>query len=207
MKRLAGPVVLTAVSVLALLAASGGGSAATGTAAAKSGGGRLQPFGSCANLLAYTKQHALPLVGPWGIGGVAGAKDSVSTPPQAGRAEITGTPGVDYSTTNVQEEGVDEPDLVKSNGSTLFVIRSDRLFAVDVRARKPRLAGSLQLPQAGSYELLLHGARLLVLSHGGTYAIDARVGLAPFAPTPSRSSLIEVDVSDPGAMKIVRSLE
>ena len=69
----------------------------------------------------------------------------------------------------MQEEGVDEPDLVKSNGSTLFVVRSDRLFAVDVRARKPRLAGSLQLPQSGSYELLLHGDRLLVLSHGGVY--------------------------------------
>ena len=100
------------------------------------------------------------------------AKDSVIAAPQAGRA--AGTPGVDYSTTNVQEEGVDEPDLVKSNGSTLFVVRSDRLFAVDVRARKPRLAGSLQLPQTGSYELLLHGARLLVLSHGGAYAIDTR---------------------------------
>ena len=205
MKRLAGPVVLTAVFVLALLAASGGGSAATGTAAKNGVGARLQAFGSCASLLAYTKQHALPLVGPWGFGGVAGVKDSVIAAPPAGRAAET--PGVDYSTTNVQEEGVDEPDLVKSNGSSLFVVRSDRLFAVDVRARKPRLAGSLQLPQTGSYELLLHGARLLVLSHGGAYAIDTRGGLAPFAPTPSRSSLIEVDVSDPGAMKIVRSLE
>ena len=172
MKRLAAPVVLTAVFVLALLAASGGGSAATGTAAKNGVGARLQAFGSCASLLAYTKQHALPLVGPWGFGGVAGVKDSVIAAPQAGRA--AGTPGVDYSTTNVQEEGVDEPDLVKSNGSTLFVVRSDRLFAVDVRARKPRLAGSLQLPQTGSYELLLHGARLLVLSHGGAYAIDTR---------------------------------
>ena len=171
MRRLAAPVVLMAVFVLALLAASGGGSAATGTAAKNGVGARLQAFGSCAGLLAYTKQHALPLVGPCGFGGVAGGReDSVIAAPQAGRA--AGTPGVDYSTTNVQEEGVDEPDLVKSNGSTLFVVRSDRLFAVDVRARKPRLAGSLQLPQTGSYELLLHGARLLVLSHGGAYAID-----------------------------------
>ena len=155
MKRLAGPVVLTAVVVLALRAACGGGSAATGTAAKNGVGARLQAFGSCAGLLAYTKQHALPLVGPWGFGGVAGVKDSVIAAPPAGRAAET--PGVDYSTTNVQEEGVDEPHLVKSNGSTLFVVRSDRLFAVDVRARKPRLAGSLQLPQTGRYELLLHG--------------------------------------------------
>ena len=75
----------------------------------------------------------------------------------------------------MQEEGVDEPDLVKSNGSTLFVVRSDRLFAVDVRARKPRLAGSLRLPQSGSYELLLHDDRLIVLSQAACYAVDTPV--------------------------------
>ena len=124
----------------------------------------------------------------------------------AGRAAET--PGVDYSTTNVQEEGVDEPDLVKSNGSTLFVVRSDRLFAVDVRARKPRLAGSLQLPQTGSYELLLHGDRLLVLSHGGAYAIDtARRGRSirshtvPLEPDRGRRA------ATPARCSIVRSLE
>jgi len=211
MRKLAAPAAVLAAFMLALLAAGSGGSAVTSTAAKNKGGARLQAFHSCGDLLAYTKQHALPLVGPWGFGGVAGVKDSVAPPapaaPETGK--VAGTPGLDYSTTNVQEEGVDEPDLVKSNGSTLFVVRSDRLFAVDVRGRKPRLAGSLQLPQIGSYELLLNGERLLLLSHGAVYAIDKPVGgiVAPFAPTPARSSLIEVDVGDPGAMKIVRSLE
>ena len=206
MKRYASLLALVTALSLALLAASGGGSAAPDTAAKGGKGARLQAFGSCGNLLAYAKQHALPLVGPWGIGGVPGVNDAVMAAPEAARA--AGTAGVDYSTTNVQEEGVDEPDLVKSNGSTLFVVRSDRLFAVDVRARKPRLAGSLQLPQNAAYELLLDGDRLLVLSRGGVYAIDARVGGVgtSLLPYPSRSSLIEVDVSDPGAMRIVRSL-
>ena len=205
MRRAAALLVLVAALTLALLAASGGGSAAP-EAAKRSEGSRLEAFGSCGSLLAYAKQHALPLVGPWGLGGVRGGSRAVIGAPEAGRA--AGTAGVDYSTTNVQEEGVDEPDLVKSNGSTLFVVRSDRLFAVDVRAPKPRLADSLQLPRSGSYELLLHGHRLLVLSRGGVYAIDARVGGvgASILPYPSGSSLIEVDVSDPGAMRIVRSL-
>jgi len=205
MRRAAALLVLVAALTLALLAASGGGSAAP-EAAKRSERSRLEAFGSCGSLLAYAKQHALPLVGPWGLGGVRGGSRAVIGAPEAGRA--AGTAGVDYSTTNVQEEGVDEPDLVKSNGSTLFVVRSDRLFAVDVRAPKPRLADSLQLPRSGSYELLLHGHRLLVLSRGGVYAIDARVGGvgASILPYPSGSSLIEVDVSDPGAMRIVRSL-
>ena len=204
------PTVLFALVVglsLALLAGSGGGSAAPDAAAKSGKGARLQAFGSCGNLLGYAKQHALPLVGPWGLGsGSRGGSDAVIAAPEASRA--SGAAGVDYSTTNVQEEGVDEPDLVKSNGATLFVVRSDRLFAVDVRAKKPRPAGSVELPQSGSYELLLHGDRLLVLSRGGFVAIDASEGgvSASVAPYRSQSSLIEVDVGDPGAMRIVRSL-
>ena len=97
--------------------------------------------------------------------------------PAVAAPEAAKIAGADYSTTNVQEEGVDEPDLVKSNGSTLFVVRGDRLFAVDVRARKPRLAGSLQLPRSGGYELLLDGERLLALSRGSTYGLTPGVGL------------------------------
>ena len=138
--------------VLAVLAAGGGAGEAT-----TFGGPPLQPFGSCPALLAYAKQHALPLVGAYGLGGAAIGVALRSRRRRAGasRDASTPVPGVDYSTTNVQEEGVDEPDLVKSNGSTLFVVRADRLFAVDVRAGKPRLRGSLQLSPGASYELLL----------------------------------------------------
>src|SRR4051794_28208665 len=196
---------LSALIAAVLLAVLAAGSAAPRAAAKNGGGARLRAFGSCGALLAYTKQNALPLVGPWGFGSVAGVKESLGEAPQASRA--TGSAAPDYSTTNVQEEGVDEPDLVKSNGETLFVVRSDRLFAVDVRARSPRVAGSLQLPQNGSYELLLSGDRLLVLSRGGVIAIDTPVGgLSPILPTQTGSSLTEVDVRDPAAMRVVRSL-
>ena len=206
MKRYAALLALVLAVSLALLAATGGGSAAPNTAATNGKGGRLQAFNSCGNLLAYVKPHALPLVGPWGLGGLSSRGDAVIAAPEAARA--AGTAGVDYSTTNVQEEGVDEPDLVKSNGSTLFVVRSDTLFAVDVRGRRPKLAGSLQLPQSGTYELLLHGNRLLVLSRGTVYAIDGiGTGIrAPVRPGLPQSSLIEVDVSHPDAMRILRSL-
>jgi hypothetical protein len=206
MRRPAALLALVTSLSLAQLAAGGGGVAAPDAAVKSGEGARLQAFGSCSQLLGYAKQHTLPLVGPRGVGAGSGGGVATIAAPEASRA--AGTAGVDYSTTNVQEEGVDEPDLVKSNGSTLFVVRSDRLFAVDVRARKPRLAGSLQLPQSGSYELLLHGVRLLVLSRGGVTAIDAP-GVAVGAPVRGylpQSSLIEVDVSDPGAMRIVRSL-
>src|SRR5919106_1249093 len=72
--------------------------------------------------------------------------------------------GVDFSGTNVQEEGVDEPDMVKTDGNTLYAVGNGRLNAVDVRTPTPRLLDTLQLDARLSHELLLHGDRLLVLS-------------------------------------------
>ena len=46
--------------------------------------------------------------------------------------------GVDYSGTNVQEEGVDEPDLVKTDGKTLFALANGNLDAVDVTRARSR---------------------------------------------------------------------
>jgi Beta propeller domain len=205
MRRSAAFIALVTVLSLAVLAAGGGGVAASGAAVTTGKDAPLRSFGSCSSLLAYAKQHALPLVGAYGLGGVAvGGVARVAAPATDSAA---GIPGIDYSATNVQEAGVDEPDLVKSNGSTLFVVRSDRLIAVDVRGPKPRLRGSLQLPPA-SYELLLHGNRLLVLSRGGTYPIDGiGTGIrAPVRPDLLQSTLTEVDVRDPAAMRIVRGL-
>lgn len=197
-----------AASLALLVAAAGSAAPAWPTKGGK--GARLQPFGSCANLLAYTKRHALPRVGPWGLGAPGGPLRAVGAPAaDAAAGREGGASEVGFSSTNVQEEGVDEPDLVKSNGTTLFVVRGDRLFSVDVRGVRPRLAGSLQLPAGAGYELLLEGDRLLVLARSGAVPI-AVPGDAPrsslLAPARQQTSLIEVDVSDPGAPRIVRSL-
>ena len=83
------------------------------------------------------------------------------------RIDATPTEGVDYSGTNTQEQGVDEPDLVKTNGTTLFAAAGGRLNAVDVSEKGPRLLDTLKLDNGWSHELLLVGDRLLVLSRGG----------------------------------------
>ncbi len=207
MRRSAAVIALVTFLLLAVLAAGGAGVAAPGAAAKTGKGAPLRSFGSCSGLLAYAKQHALPLVGAYGLGGVA--VDEVARAAAPATDSAAGIAGIDYSTTNIQEEGVDEPDLVKSNGSTLFVVRSDRLVSVDVRGPKPRFQGSLQLPQGASYELLLHGNTLLVLSRGGfAYPIDG-IGTgvrAPVRPSLQQSTLTEVDVRDPAAMRVVRGL-
>ena len=197
-------------AVLAVVAATAVAAGADGAKVTPQKAPPLRSFGSCPVLLDYVKRHALPLVNAYGLGAASSGGIAGTVPaPSAPRASREAAPvaGVDYSTTNVQEDGVDEPDLVKSNGSTLYVVRSNRLLAVDVRTRAPRLRGSLQLPEGASYELLLHGNRLLVLSRGGLYPVETIGGIAaPIRMGPPQSTLTEVDASDPGSMRIVRSL-
>jgi uncharacterized secreted protein with C-terminal beta-propeller domain len=172
--------------------------------------GRLVAFTSCGDLLGYAKSRVARFVGPWGLGGApGGGVVPVAGVPVAasGGRESAPQQGVDYSGTNVQEEGVDEPDLVKTNGTTLFAVANGRLNAVDVSEAKPRLLDTLKLDGGWSHELLLHGDRLLVLSRGGYWAeplpaVSAR--LMPYAP--AQSVLAEIDVSNPKALRLVRTL-
>src|SRR4051812_45973542 len=149
---------VTAVAVVAALGATAGDGAT-----AK--GDRLVAFRSCGELLGYAKSRAARFVGPWGLGPAGVAVRTAQPPVATGSRERGAAPkqGVDYSGTNVQEEGVDEPDLVKTNGTTLFAVSNGKLSAVDVRGR-PKLLDSLALDNGWSHELLLHGDRLLVLS-------------------------------------------
>ena len=86
-------------------------------------------------------------------------------------------PGPEGTPTNVQEAGVDEPDIVKSAGSTLFTVDGNVLRAVDTSGGAPVLSGSIELPRGpanarvGDYQLLVAGDRLLAIGSAYGYAI------------------------------------
>ncbi len=202
------------VAAVVVLAAAGlGGTAGhsapgrTGAAAAAEAS-RLVPFHSCGDLLGYVKSQAAPLVGPVGLRRRTRSPE-VACPPASPsrRAGATPTEGVDYSGTNVQEQGVDEPDLVKTNGRTLFAVAGGELNAVDVTETRPRLLDSLKLDGGWSHELLLAGNRLLVLSRGGYWVTPLPAAAAIAMPYfPAKSVLSEIDVSNPKALRLVRTL-
>ena len=194
-------VALLAALAIVMAAAVGGTTARSAPEA--SGKPRLTAFGSCGQLLGYAKAQAKRFVGPYGLG--APGPGIIET--AAGARAAAPVQGVDFSGTNVQEEGVDEPDLVKTDGKTLFAVANGKLRAVDVAGLRPRLLDSLALDRAQGHELLLHGDRLLVLSRGGYWieplpAIAARI--APYQP--AQSALAEIDVSDPARLRLVRTL-
>ena len=59
--------------------------------------------------------------------------------PRAEAAPGAGAAPDDTSQTNVQEAGVDEPDIVKTDGRVIWALEGGRLNAVDARAARPRL--------------------------------------------------------------------
>lgn len=120
--------------------------------------------------------------------------------------------GAPYSTTNVQEPGVDEPDIVKTNGATIFSVSQGKLYAVAVAGGSPRLVGSLDLGSFGyGSQLLLSGSKVIVISgQSPTGPLPARTAPALTYGSPyyygGQTTLSEVDVSDPASMKITATL-
>jgi Beta propeller domain len=188
---------------VAIAALVGACAALTGAAVAGSPPqSRLVPFTGCASFGAYMQAHAVPLVGRYApvVGIAAGAQPGA----------VAGSKGAvaDHSGTNVQEDGVDEPDTVKTNGRTLFVASPGRISAIDVRSGKPALLGSLRLDTGVAYELLLHGDRLLALSREVVMPVPGpTTGIASILPRPIASSLTEIDVSRPAHLQVVRTMQ
>lgn len=156
----------------------------------------LSGFESCDALLDHLRTEAAQRVGPWGFddgwfgprwGGddmaveemAADGDDSgdagASFAETASTADSAPVEGVDFSGTNVQEVGVDEADIIKTDGSRVFVIAAGELVVVDVATRS--VTGTLALPDMWQGELFLSGDELLLVSagweDGGTFPLEA----------------------------------
>jgi hypothetical protein len=182
----------------------------------------LTAFAECDEFLSHVQTNALEMVGPWGLDGgpvyamaerAAGglAEDDLATDtttPAAAPAVGDGAQaGVDFSTTNVQEIGVDEPDLVKTDGRRIVALAQGRLHVVDVTGDEPVLLGSLGMDEFWANDMFLVGDRVLLLSHadGGVLGANGQGRLAPGGYS-QVSVLVEVDISDPSAPVLVHRL-
>jgi hypothetical protein len=178
---------------------------------------RLRHFGSCASLAAYTRAHAGP-TGPTRKQETA-PPDAVPAPQPTTTQGSTGAGSaapVDASGTNVQEQGIDEPDIVKSDGTTLFTAVDGQLRAIDERSDQPKLLSSLPI-EGGNGQILEHDGRLLVISSDaipvpeptpvpGPVAVDTARAATVVAPGAGGTTLTEIDARDPSNMRVVRTM-
>ena len=75
----------------------------------------------------------------------------------------------EYSPTNIQVEGVDEPDIAKTDGKLIVVCSGDSVYVVDPVAR--RVVSRVKTPTPPT-SLYLTGGRLVVLSSPPQYRVS-----------------------------------
>ena len=187
----------------------------------------LPAFPSCKSLLSYARRNARITGGRTGVPTRAGvlqpqvltspagdvvtalpnapAADSPSAvpgPPPPPSREAAGSAVPDFSQTNVQEAGVDEPDIIKTDGRTVFTVSDGKLHAIDATGAAPKLVGTLGLDGAYGHQLLLRGNRLLVMSNSyGGMPMATDVILSA-----SQVVISELDVANPAAMSVRRTM-
>lgn len=110
-----------------------------------------------------------------------------------------GSAGRDFSTTNVQEAGVDEPDLVKTDGRRILALAQGVLHYIDASSGAPELVSSLDLRSGGddrdawNHQMFLGDEAALLMA--SSYTDQGEVTLVH-----------QIDLSDPEAMQKVRTL-
>lgn len=203
----------------------------------------LTTFASCDEALAWFIQEGLERVGPYGLDGhwygapEVAFTDDVAEEEQAGGegaappaapapttdgdsandggddAAGGGSDG-DVSQTNVQEDGVDEPDIVKATAEAAYVATSGGVEVLALGADGPTHVTTVDVPgTAYGHELLLDGDVLLVLGSGDGYvqpsdAAPASTDFAPeyYYPDPT-TTIARYDISDRTAPTLIDTSE
>ncbi len=168
----------------------------------------LVQFDQCDELRDYYVEAALEQVGPYGLGGgniyygfedvaleSAATEGPVAVTDGASRQQ--GVPGVDYSTTNVQEAGVDEPDSVKTDGNFIYSLLQGQLQVIDVQGDSPVEVANLTFDDMSAYGMLMAGDRLLV---SGSSWGDGRYYSEVYR-------MVVVDISDPTDPSVIQTME
>ncbi|HSJ38054.1 MAG TPA: beta-propeller domain-containing protein [Planococcus sp. (in: firmicutes)] len=140
--------------------------------------------------------------GAFGEGGGEAAEESASSDSAA-----TGDGG-NHSSTNNQVEGVDEADLVKTDGSYIYSISDSRVLITDARNPEDLTAGAELLlePEMYARQLFLSGDTLVVM--GSQYGIARMEGKVDQerASHISMTSVFLYNISDPSSPQFLRKI-
>jgi uncharacterized secreted protein with C-terminal beta-propeller domain/predicted small secreted protein len=188
----------------------------------------LELFDSCDAVLAHFQSEALARVGPYGLQGGGGvfpmpffdvaeealafegdmaAPATTMAGASIGRDDGGFVEGTDFSGTNVQVAGVDEPDVIKTDGERILFVMNGMLHYVDVTGGTSQRLGSLALP-GWDHRFFFDGDTAIVIARGDGYTIaydEAAARIAPpyLGPT---TLVFQVDISDPTDMTVLRTL-
>ena len=156
-----------------------------------------------------------------GYSGIYNAKDGVVQAPQAAAAGAgTTNSSVAYSGTNVQVAGVDEADIVKTDGKYIYVVSGSTIYLAQAYpAATAQIVGQIAIAGFTPHELFVDGDRLVVFgstyttSPGGSPTImpgDVKSGISSIVSYPVQTGLVSVklyDIKDRSNPKLLKSVD
>lgn len=181
----------------------------------------LRGFGSAEEMRAFLAEQAkAPYQNQAGGGGLFGwflgaAPSMAPTVDMAadtsGGAQAEGGDDRGYSTTNVQEAGVDESDIVKNDGSYIYMLTSDKVHVVKaVPVNEMAEVATIEV-ESGGDSLYLRPGQLIALSttgwccwSGGAWPEPAVAEATAGEPAQAEAAWDEADADDPPA-KVVNA--
>ncbi len=140
------------------------------------------------------------------------AAPSLEKPLQAQLSDTAGDSGmIDFSSTNVQVHGVDEPDFLKNDGKYVYILSNDKLTIVEAfpaENAKVILKVGLDVQGQSLQNMFLNKDRLVIFyqGQGERYLIDEYDYRPSPIYSPTTHALI-LDISDKENAKIVKDYE
>lgn len=122
-------------------------------------------------------------------------------------------PKYDYSTTNIQIENVDEPDIIKSDGNYLYVISKDnrtrdnlyilRAYPTTEARLVSKTTLNKSVGEISVGEIFVNGNRLIIFSSPKYYCMDYYYGCRG----PMKSFAIIYDITDRAMPKLLKEYQ
>ncbi|MGL5831420.1 MAG: beta-propeller domain-containing protein [Candidatus Altimarinota bacterium] len=130
----------------------------------------------------------------------------------------------DYSSTNVQEAGVDEADVIKNDGKYIYLIKGNTIRIVEAYpASNLKELSSITLGETEKEnfypsEMYVSGNTLTVIGSVNSYytpyyseldatTTDAKIGIYPPYYNPPRTKVYVLDITDRSKVKVNRTVE
>ena len=172
----------------------------------------LKQFSSMADLQSFLEERSS---GSSGYFGSVGRAESMETTALVAAPTTAKDSADDFSTTNIQVEGVDEADFVKNDGKNIYVVSGNKIAIVEAYpAEDAEIVSEIEFKDLSISEIFINDDKLVVFGHENIQLEQADVKCAAgercIQPYPRYKDVMFVrvfDVSDRSNPELSRNLE
>lgn len=127
----------------------------------------------------------------------------------APKAEMNGAGGEDYTETNVQVKGVDEADIIKTDGQYIYYLTGEELIIARADGENTRILSRTAYAAADAFSAAYYGAQEMFLQNGCVAILasgSASVLTKDRQFYQDQTSVLLYDVSNPARPKLKKTL-